>query len=331
MNLIRSLARKLARPERPALFGAPAWTGRSADDLGINAGFGSGGAGSGAVQGTRGRIQLYPYAIWGQTALAANATGVTCNAAIYANQSGFPFYVTHLSLSEGGSVDSLGAFQPLSLAPRFGIKVDPESGLKWMQDRVTASAALSSRVDLPAGPGRQVSKWSLPSPYRIGRGDGFYVAATNPDPVNPLTVSISIVGYKDNAQRTPRFLWAELTLPAGASETSLPGNNFRNDGDFDLLVTDVIVSSGAAGDWQANAVAPLILIRPQSSGPGFMPFAVQATALNLQPSLPGALVELRNPQPIYSGQAFKFEMSEQTGVATIANVGVLGYLEIPAQ
>lgn len=325
---------RITSPRR-ALFGAPGdrrWLTRPADDMlpGVSSGFGLPGDVSTPPTNPGAKTLLYPFAMWDATALAANAQGVSGAPASYVNQSGYVFWVTHVSFAEADAAGS-----NFRLNPNYRVMVNPSSGIPWMQSNQKPDAVAllnaQSLAQIPNVPGFQQSRWGFASPFRVGRADGFYFAASSNNPAENTTASLALIGYKDNKQATPRVFWDTQVLIPGQAETPFQGNNFRADGDFDLWLTDLVLSGGWGGWGNAVLMPPQILGRPTREGPGFMPAALPATHMNNHPALLGPYWELRNPQPIYPGQVINVSMDNPTAAAITASVGFQGYLEIPAQ
>lgn len=275
-------------------------------------------------------IRRIPYAIWGQTPLAPGETTQT-DPNIYLNGTGFPFVATHVSFSENLVVDGAPT-GIVRVNPGFKANVYPEATRPWGKAPVDVGTTLDNITygQLPTDRGFQLSHWKLDAPFRYQRNGNFYIAAANQSDQD-VTIALALVASKLDTVGTPRLFVAEKVLPANTvTEVPFDASLYKNDGDFDCTITDVVMTGGS-GTWGAPATSPLVRIRPwQPSGlPDFMARLTSAIALNTRPGAQGPYWKLPVPQRTPPGTAINVQLQETRNVALIANVGFVGYLEVP--
>lgn len=292
-------------PMAGASFGDPA-----------NRGAGAGGPGA--------SVRRVPYVLYGTTAMPSSDGGGTADSdpARYSNGTGYDFVVSHVTMSEGS--------EPTRLAPDYLIRFDPQWGIKWMKSLVPATAVFDYiGAPIITATSFQGCRWHFGGTYRLGTSQSIYVSVQNFNASEAVRAAVVIYGHKINSIGSPRLFFSEKALAAGAVETPLPSGDFQNDGDFMCDLQAVSVTSGR-GDWGvANPTAPGFFIRP-SEDREFTPFMTLATAANTQAGQQGGFLRLKNPQRIPNGTALNFNLQNVVAAARTANVGFIGWLEVPA-
>lgn len=281
-------------------------------------------------------VRRIPYCIWGQTPLAPGETRQT-DPNVYLNGTGYPFIATHVTFSENvaavneetGEISDTGIVR---VNPGFKANVYPEATRPWGKYPIDVGTTLDNILfgQIPTDRGFQLSHWKLDAPFRYQRNGNFYIAAANQSD-QEVTIAIALIASKLDTVGTPRIFVAEKTLAANTiTEIALDASQYKNDGDFDCTITDVVMTGGS-GTWGAPATSPLVRIRPwQPSGlPDWMARLTSAVALNTRPGAQGSYWKLPVPQRTPPGTAINVQLQEFRNVALIANVGFVGYLEVP--
>lgn len=272
-------------------------------------------------------LRYTPFALWDSTALTANQT-TYASIANYINPTGYPFVVTHVTFSMDRD--------PIAQFPQFRCAIQPAGQKAWMGENVSIDVQaicthLSNSVANTTG--SMLAHWRLPGGaqrYIVGPSENFFASASNDSAEGSIECALGIILTKLDSLRSPRVLWARQSLAASAGETPFDTSTLRNDGDFAAECHQVTISSGATGRWGFGPTSPNIFIRSDRGGAGsdWTARLTQAICLNNVPGR-GAYWQLPVPQRIPAAQTISIRLVEQLGAAHRANIGFLGYLEVP--
>lgn len=301
---------------------------RGGDPAGASPAFGFGAPGDDGMQNMAAaqNVRRSPFVIWGGTDIEEGFAG-DANANDYTNTSQRRFIITHVTLSQ----TLADADATLQLAPQFKLQVTPSvTNRPWMRSPVLTTALLSSVPygNVPNLQGYDVSRWAFPFEYRLGRNQANAVAVGNEAATQAATIGVALIGYKEDAVGTPRVFFDSTSVAANSSSgTYLNGQQFRGDGDFDVMLTDMVMQ------WDCvTPTSPLIFVRPDQASQWMnQQNGVPAAAMNNVVGALGAYWELRRPQLIEAATSLTVTLQGPTGIADCrANVGFLGYIEEPA-
>jgi hypothetical protein len=287
-------------------------------------GFGDAGGGGGGSSGST-AVRRIPWALGASTTIPASSNSTNADPALYTNGTSYPFVVTHVTVSQD--------LEPLLLNPSYRLKIVPASGIQWMKEKVDASAICDylGPAAIPTTSRFQACRWQFAAPYAQRLAQSAYIAVMNPHTAQGIRVAVGLYGVKRNQLGSPRIFWATTALAASAGETPLDSDKFKNDGDFVCDLQALMVSGGIGGWGAANPTAPRLLVR-MNEDREFLgnPQGTLATAINTVEGNLGPYWQLVTPQRIPNGSALTVEFEETTGAQVIANVGFVGYLEVPA-
>lgn len=277
-----------------------------------------------------GPVARLPYSLFAATELTAGI-GVITNAdpQLYINGEQYEFVVTHVTLSQG--------IEPVDLIPSYAIRIAfAQNGKQWMRRLVPAQSFISyqgTQQFISTVNGLPMCRWKLAAPYTLNRYGSLFTTASNNASFSIVT-NVGYVGYKRDGVGTPRVFSSQLSLAANTINLPFNSGDFRNDGDADADITDVLVTPGAVDDWgPVNGTAPTILIRPDGNTgstkgwTGNGQFGMLATGMNTAGTY-GAFWELAVPQRVAPGTTITLEIANDTAGAKIANIGFVGYLEV---
>lgn len=275
-------------------------------------------------------VARLPYSLFATTELLAGIGKLTnADPQLYINGEQYEFVVTHLTLSQG--------VEPVDLVPSYGIRIAfAQNGKQWMRRIVPAQSFLSyqgTQLNISTVPGLPMCRWKLAAPYTLNRYGSLFTTASN-NATFSIDTNVGYVGYKRDGVGTPRVFSSSLALAANTINLPFNSADFRNDGDADCDITDVLVTPGATNRW-GNPVttAPTILIRPDGNTGGTKgwtgngQFGMLATGMNTAGTY-GAYWELAVPQRVAPGTTITLELENDTAGTKIANVGFVGYLEV---
>jgi hypothetical protein len=295
---------------------------------------GYGAPGEGPIGGPSPRsmqpVARLPYSLFASTELGAGIGKITnADPQQLINGEQYEFVVTHVTFSEGR--------EPVVLVPSYAVRIAlAQNGKQWSRDLVPASSFLSyqgSLTNIPTAAGVPLARWKLAAPYTMSRYGSIYCTATN-ESAQAINAQIGFVAYKRDGVGTPRVFASSKALAANTIALPFNSADFRNDGDADADITDVLFSSGPGEDWGAAPTSPIYLIRPDGNTgstkgwTGNGQNGASAVNLNTTSGQQGSYWELVTPQRVAPGTTITVEYANASAGVTIANIGFVGYLEV---